>query len=457
MEYIVQKFGGTSVGTAERIEKVGQIISAWSKQYKVIVTVSAISSYTKSEGTTSKLILAKELAEKHGPYIKVIDEIEELHINTVKELLKDTQILSAATAKIAEIIKKLKSFLSAVEIIHETTPRIEDVIVSTGEKLSAVILSAALNAGGTDAEYIDLSAIVEDNLYKDTGKEYYDYVKRQIAERISRASGVPVLTGFFGYVPEGILKAVGRGYTDLTASLTAAAVSAKELQIWKEVDGIFSADPRKVLNARVLPSVTPAEAAELTYYGSEVIHPFTMEQATGNNIPIRIKNTFNPDGEGTLVDPRPQEVHSHKATAVTAKTGIFVLNINSNRMQKAHGFMHKIFKIFDEHRISIDLISTSEVNVSMTIDKKYNVSKVAKELEEFGTVNIFKDVAIISLIGEGMRNAVGMSHKFFEALAERNINIEMISQGASEINISCVINENHVPEALNEIHRRVLE
>ena len=270
-----------------------------------------------------------------------------------------------------------------------------------------------------------------------------------------------MITGFFGFVPGGIIDRVGRGYTDLTAALIAAETKADELQVWKEVDGIYSADPRKVPTASVLPEISPAEAAELTYFGSEVLHPFTMECAIKANVPIRIKNTFHPEKPGTIIVPgkltEQRRQRNQTAVAVTTKHHVSILNIHSNRMLNSTGFMAQVFELFKKHRVVIDLISTSEVNISCTVDRLDNIQSLIHDMEEFADVTLIRDRAILSLVGEGMHYATGTAGRMFMALAQKQINLEMITQGASEINISCVIRQEDAPEALRIIHQTFLE
>ena len=296
--------------------------------------------------------------------------------------------------------------------------------------------------------------------------------------------------GFFGPVPGSLLHQVGRGYTDLLSALLAVGLEASELQIWKEVDGIFTADPRKVPTARLLSVISPDEAAELTYYGSEVVHPFTMEQVIRRKIPIRIKTVDNPRGGGTVIFPDPDadaiqenetggtvpepaslsmlenlslmaEAHHHRKmpTAVTIKEKIVVLNVNSNRKSVSHGFLAGIFGTLDRFGVVVDLISTSEVHVSMAIEDSLApklLDRLVTELRKSGTVSAHRDMAILSLVGKQMRNMVGIAGRMFTTLAQGNVNIEMISQGASEINISCVIEARDAVKALNLIHQSCL-
>lgn len=458
MKFIVQKYGGTSIGQADRMKSVAEIVKESLKNDRVIVALSAMSSYVKAEGTTSRLIEAAEAALAGRDYSAVIDLIEEHHVDAVKKLIKGKNRKKVA-AEIDAELDSLKSFLGAISVIGEISPRSHDVIISVGEKLSARLFAALLNEMGVPAVYVNLEQLI-DKPFAETSRDFYDYAKKRLNTVIKKCKDrVPVLTGYFGCVPNGIIKSIGRGYTDLTAALSAAAVKARELQIWKEVDGVFSADPRKVKNAKVLSSITPEEAAELTYYGSEVIHPFTMEQVIKAKIPIRIKNALNPELPGTIIDPNDKGgVHEKPATAVTVKRNVSVMNVNSNRMLMAYGFMAKVFNVLAKHGIVIDLISTSEVNISMTIENIEKVNEaVLDELHELGTVSIEKGMSILSLVGRGQQHHVGLAGRMFTVLGNENINIEMISQGASEINVSCVIDDASADRALNAIHEEFVD
>lgn len=265
---------------------------------------------------------------------------------------------------------------------------------------------------------------------------------------------MPVVTGFFGNIPGSLLDGdIGRGYTDLCAALVAVGLKADELQVWKEVDGIFTADPTKVPTARLLGSITPSEAAELTFYGSEVIHHLTMDQVIHAipPIPIRIKNVNNPRGEGTIIIPNPvlapgQQIQRprqpsdpsarktpRRPTAVTIKDKISVINVHSNKRSIAHGFFARVFSILNQQRVSVDLISTSEVHVSMAIhlanSDASNLDRAVDDLRECGDVSVLHHMAILSLVGAEMKNMIGIAGKMFSTLGEHNINIEMISQG----------------------------
>ncbi len=459
MEAVVQKYGGTSVGLADRMLNVANIIkSTKEKDQHVVAVLSAMSGRTKNEGTTSRLLEASNEALKNGSYYRILDLLEEHHQSVVKEAITDRTIQEQLREEINSELHQLKSFLDAIQVIGEISPRSQDVIIGTGEKLSARILAGVLNSIGIDADYINLETLV-DKPFHDLNLEFCLYLQKKLADIINNCGArVPVVTGYFGFVPNGIIKTIGRGYTDFTAALIAAGINAQELQIWKEVDGIFSADPNKVQSAKVLSSITPAEAMELTYFGSEVIHPFTMEQVSRANVPVRIKNTFNPAIAGTIIDPKANPVKIKSwGTAVTVKRNVTLVNINSNRMLMAYGFMSKVFDVFNRFEIIIDLISTSEVNISMTVDSNQNLAPAITELKNLGQVTVLKGMATISLVGEGMKQKPGIAAKMFSQLAEQGVNIEIISQGASEINISCAVQDLQSDKALLAVHQMLEE
>ncbi|KAF8647221.1 hypothetical protein AX16_006841 [Volvariella volvacea WC 439] len=470
--------------------------------------------------------------------------------NATVELIRHEHIIAARTCvrnpdlrrELEDEIEKdcewLRSFLFAAQVIDEISPRSRDSIVGLGERMACKIMTAVLRDQGIDAEYVSLEDIVPDTSDEDGIEEspngaldqaFYDRLSVALGERLRQCgSKVPVVTGFFGPVPGSLLRQIGRGYTDLLAALLAVGVEASELQIWKEVDGIFTADPRKVSTARLIPLISPDEAAELTYYGSEVVHPFVMEQVIRKKIPIRIKNVDNPAGGGTVIHPDPdiditqiaefgsdlltgvpfrlttsaptstpsstttspqvsfipyttsptppsasqsltatlgfdQPSHHDRRlpTAVTIKEHIIIINIHSNRKSVSHGFLAGIFGVLDRFGVVVDLISTSEVHVSMAIEEeglqRKLVDRLVRELQKSGTVSTHRDMAILSLVGKQMRNMVGIAGRMFATLAQGNVNIEMISQGASEINISCVIEGRDAVKALNLIHQSCLQ
>ncbi|MDH4225694.1 MAG: aspartate kinase, partial [Deltaproteobacteria bacterium] len=326
MQTIVQKFGGTSVGSAERIQDVARIIQDTLKNHHVVAVVSAMSGTVKSEGTTSQLILASQQALRGDPFGGPLKVIRKTHTQALDRAVSSKAIRQDLADAVGDELKSLEALLGAVSVIRELSPRSMDMLLATGERLSARILSGVLADGGLDTVYMDLSTIVPQE-ETEADPAFFRRMQHLVAEYCRPVGGkVPVVTGFFGPVPGGILKTVGRGYTDFTTALISAGLGkgvVKEMQVWKEVDGIYTADPRKVASARVLGRISPDEAAELTYFGSEVLHPFTMERVVSAEIPIRLKNTFKPDGEGTLILPHRENTGS-RVTAVTTKKGITI-------------------------------------------------------------------------------------------------------------------------------------
>lgn len=403
-------------------------------------------------------------------YISLVEAVRLEHAQVAEEQIKDPEIKSNTITEINGECERVLKFLEAAQTLGEISPRCVDKVMSTGEKLSCRLMAAFLQDRGVDSQYVDLAEAIDFPISNSgLDQEFYDKLAAVFGKKIWACEGrVPVVTGYFGTVPGGLLDQIGRGYTDLCAALVAVGIKAKELQVWKEVDGIFTADPRKVPTARLLSAITPAEAAELTFYGSEVIHPFTMEQVIRAKIPIRTKNVMNPKGNGTIIfpdstaelertvpghDPRLFRTRSpslmmqrpKRPTAVTIKHKILVINVHSNKRSLSHGFFAGIFSVLDRWRLSIDLISTSEVHVSMALHSELpllngvgrddfqvvddNLKGALRDLQKYGTVDIIPEMAILSLVGKQMKNMIGVAGRMFTTLGENNVNIEMISQG----------------------------
>jgi aspartate kinase len=363
--------------------------------------------------------------------------------------------------------------LESAQHLEEVSFRAENKIISKGEKLAARYMAALLNDRGVPAQLVDLSDIVQKYDLSANRDGFYGELAQGIRlEVLGCGDKLPVVTGYFGNYATGLLHSIGRGYTDLCAALVAVGLGAQELQIWKEIDGIFTGDPRKIPTARLVPSVTPGEAAELSFYGSEVIHPFTMEQVIRERIPIRIKNVMNPRGSGTVIIPDPantvdplrpgklfrtrsslstvaSQFKPKRPTAVTTKHNIVVINMHSSRRTRAEGFLARIFGILDKWHLSVDLIASSEVHVSMAChisrgliqspvvansgsDTEDDV-KLADErldgavtdLADLGTVDLAFDMAIVSLVGKDLKNMTGISGRFFSVLGDNNINVSL--------------------------------
>ncbi len=434
-------------------------------------------------------------------YERLVRVISADHVEAAQTYIQNPAIQTSLTEEIHTECSEILDYRRAAQKFHlHIDGRSKDRIVSYGEKLSCRFMAALLRDRGVKAEFVDLSDVIH---FKTSGinQEFYNNLAESLKQKVlACGDAVPVLTGYFGSAPGGLMDGeIGRGYTDLCAALVAVGMKAEELQVWKEVDGIFTADPNKVPTARLLATITPAEAAELTFYGSEVIHHLTMDQVIHASPPIRIriKNVKAPRGSGTIVVPDPvldmgsqilrtrhleqlrkEKKTPRRPTAVTIKNQISIINVHSNKRSISHGFFARVFAILDNLRLSVDLISTSEVHVSLAVHgvSEDDLVKARKALEGCGEVSVLRQMAILSLVGAEMKNMVGISGRMFSTLGENGVNIEMISQGkwnsspertvedcervedanfligASEINISCVIEAYEATRAMNILH-----
>ncbi|KAL7769953.1 hypothetical protein ACKLNR_001337 [Fusarium oxysporum f. sp. zingiberi] len=493
--WVVQKFGGTSIGKFP--DKVAEIVkSARLGGDRPAVICSARSSGKKVFGTTSRLLqvyrtLRGIVAITQDPDMQellfdrlrsIIRDIRDDQVATVQIYILRQDIRDETIRQITADCQELLDYTSAAKRFNlDINGKAKDKMVSFGEKLSCRLMVAMLRDRDIPAEYVDLSDIVPSNNLDQLKPEFFHEAAAVFGKRVEACNGrAPVITGFFGTVPGSLIDSgIGRGYSDLCAVLVAIGLHAERVQIWKEVDGIFTADPREVPDARCLPSITPSEAAELTFYGSEVIHHLALSLAIQAKPPVNIfvKNVQKPWGQGTVVvpsdgddtsswpidylDPSDSDSTSSTAlpkmpTAVTIKRDITIFNILSNKQSMSHGFFVKVFTILAEHDISVDLISTSEVHVSMAINSSNmdpsQIKNVQYRLAEEGEVNVLPDMAILSLVGAELKNMTGIAGRMFAILGEQHVNIEMISQGASEINISCVIPDKDATRALNMLH-----
>ncbi|KAI1268386.1 aspartate kinase [Xylariaceae sp. FL1019] len=499
--WLVQKFGGTSLGKL-LATICSTIIPNYNEEHRLVVVCSALSGDTKASGTTSLLLECIELAEL-GVHMqqKLLDIVHLLRDNHLavldsfcdSEQPASLQVCKETKSRIVTECEGLENFLLAAQIVGELSPRAKDRVVSLGEKLSSVIVAACLANQGIPATAVYLDDVVASAFgtsasdqaaaFDKLGSKFYHAIAKEIAVRIKNCGDtIPIVTGkFFGIK-------VGRGYSDFCAAMCAVAVEAVELQIWKEVDGIFTADPRKIPSAQLLSSVTADEIAELSYYGSEVLHPLTMDQIREANISFRLKNVFKPNSPGTIIDfavNLPQTIKitpppgvllkgdftvgrndRRRPTAVTIKDDILLINVICNRNTvSAKGIRSSILGLppVKIHSLSAnirDMITTSERNVSLAVHSPGDSSAVLRlqeELKSFGSVNITENMSIVTLVGHKMRSQIGVANDALTALAMASINIHLISQGASEISISFVVSANEAEPALNAIHRDVLK
>jgi len=433
------KFGGTSVGNADRIRNLSKIVSE-NIHRKPIVVVSAFN------GVTDHLINLAYNALKGDLNL---DWLINRYLNVMEELGLDFDLLK-------EEFKELEVILKGISYLKELNAKILDLVMSFGERTSSKIIAEYLNNVGINARQFnayDIGLITDSNFGNaEVLEQSYENINKYLS---NLKDCVPVITGFIGKDPKGRITTLGRGGSDYTATIIGAAVNAEEVQIWTDVNGIMTADPKVCPNAKVIDALTYEEAYELAYFGAKVLHPKTILPAKRKNIPIRILNSFNPSNKGTYIVANVER--KRKVIAIVSKKNINIINIHSPKMFLAYGYLYKIFEVFNIHKIPVDLISTSEVNVSLTIENKYEVAELIKDLKEIADVELYPSRASISLIGKEINQEPNIAGKAFSILGEKGINIEMISSGSSKINISFVVNQELADLCVRELHKVFFE
>jgi aspartate kinase len=444
---IVMKFGGTSVGTAEAIRRTAGIVRSRLDQDPVVV-VSALS------GITNTLIEAGQGAHrrKASPE-KSAARIADRHRQVLEELDLPGDLVDAELTRLEEVLK-------GIFYLRELTARSMDYVLSFGEAMSSRIVAAHLAATGTPARaWMGWEAgIVTDEHHGEAAvlPETWTQVRQMLGE--GRGSEVAVVTGFLARTKGGERSTLGRGGSDYSAAILGRALSAGEIQIWTDVSGILSADPRVVTGAFTLRQVTFAEAAELAYFGAKVLHPRTVEPALQAGIPVRILNTFAPDDTGTQVVAEREVATGRVIEGVAVKKGNALVNLTSTRMVDAEGYLARVFEVLRRHGVSVDAIATSEVSISLTVDTRFRAAldQALADLGTIATVRVSDGRAIVAVVGEGMRVHPGVAARVFGVLGKAGVNIEMISQGASELNITFVVEDAQADHAMRELHAEFL-
>jgi len=433
---IVMKFGGTSLGNAERIKNAANIIKKNVKN-KPVVVVSAVTKITDA-----LIMLANEC--NGGNEKEVLDWIKKVHKKILLKLKIDASLLDAEFKELSDLTSAAKS--------SEVNAELLDKFQSFGERMSSKIVAAQLNKIGVKAQAFNSWELGFLTNSEFGNAEPLESSYKNIGKNIRKLDIIPVVTGFIGKTENGRITTIGRGGSDYTAAIVGASIDASEIQIWTDVNGIMSTDPRVVKRAKTIENVSFAEASELAYFGAKVLHPKTILPAMEKNIPVRVLNSFNPENKGTIIT-RNRQRNGTKVKSIACKKNICLVNVNSTRMLGAYGFLARIFSIFNEHKKSIDVISTSEVSVSMTVDSEEKMEVITDKLKEISSVEIAKKKAIICVVGEGIRNAVELPGRTFTALGNGKINIDMMSQGASKINITFVTDEKNADKAVKILHK----
>ena len=446
------KFGGTSLGSAERIKSVADRVRERLDR-KPVVVVSALSR------VTDLLIHAAQIALDGGAdWEGATVELRSRHRAVVSELVPTGPNQDRLFSYIDSVVSELHGLYTAVQSLGELTPRTLDAIAAIGERLSfEIVSSAGLSSAGIPFQPVDARAlIVTDESFGRAVPIMDETVKRvrEVLLPILQDGLIPVLPGFIGSTLKGVTTTLGRGGSDWSAAVIGAALPADEIQIWTDVDGLMTVDPRVVPGAKVMAEATFDEAAELAYFGAKVLHPATIRPAVERGIPVRILNSLNPTAAGTLIATRAEAAHG-LPRAIAFKKGISVVLISQPRMLMAYGFVARVFEVFDRHRTPVDLIATSEVSISLTVDEPESLPLVQRDLAGLGEVKVLRGMAIVSVVGRGFMRQHGLAGRIFQSL--REVNIVMISFGASDVNVSFVVAEAEAEKAVRVLHREFFE
>lgn len=449
---IVMKFGGTSVANAEVIRHTVEIIRSRLGQQPVVV-VSALSQVTDVLYKISDAARQGDLVEAKS----LIEGLRLRHSGLIDELLSGCASYDEALTEVNEEIAELTRLVEAVTVLGELTPRIKARIISKGEMLSSIVMCHVLNESCIPARLLDARRIIVTNDEYMQGEPMIDEIEKRAPSEIGVTfdSGYKavVTQGFIGATTAGRTTVLGRGGSDYSASLIGMALSADAIEIWTDVDGVKSADPRRVANTKSIARISFEEAAEMAHFGAKVLHPLTIEPAVIKDIPVFVLNSLNPENGGTRIVKYSDVEDGVKS--VSFKEDIVLMNIFSPRMINISGFLMKVFDIFAENKVSVDLISTSEANISLTIDNPESLDAVESSLSEIAEIKVYNDKSQVSLIGKNVVKQRGLMSWAMTSL--KNTHVYMISQAASSDNISFVIDRDNLDDVLQEFHNYLFE
>jgi aspartate kinase len=443
---LVLKFGGTSVDDRDALERLAEIVRSRLSSHPVVV-VSAM------RGVTDALLEGTRLA-RQGEVGRAFSRIEAQigRYTAVGALMLDPDAADELDALVSGAALEITDLLRVVSLHPGTLPPLQDEIVSYGERLSSALVARVMASRGVPARTMDARrCIITDDDHGRAAPLAQLTSERTAAELgpVLAAGEVPVLGGFIGAAENGATTTLGRGGSDYTAALVGAALQASEIQIWTDVTGFLSADPRVAADARPIPHLSYAEAAELAYFGAKVLHPKTIQPAVERGIPVRVCNSRRPEEPGTLIDSHPVATPGG-VKAIAHKPGITLVQVASARMLGAYGFLEAIFEVFARYRTAIDVVTTSEVSVSLSVEDSHSLPEIVEELNRFATVRVENGYAVVCVVGEGLRATAGLPARVFGTLGD--VDVAIISQGASNINLTFVVPEDSAVPAVQRLH-----
>jgi aspartate kinase len=443
------KFGGSSVANAQRIRSIAEIIKSVLDR-KPVVVLSAMGD------TTDSLLNAAENSLKNGPVAveKSLELITDIHLSALKEL----GLAKSVPENISVLLAELGSLLAGISLISEFSPRTRDILLSFGERLSVRVAemyfrSIGINAKAFDAWDIGLLCDLDESQPEITN-ESWQSVPAVLVPLLDEGV-LPVVTGFISKNKLGRITTLGRGGSDLTATFIAAACRAEEAQVWKDVDGIMTCDPRLITDARPVAEVTYDEAAELAYFGAQVLHPRAMLPCIKTGTPVLVKNSYNPAAAGTRITAHINRSAS-PVCALTSRHGVVLVDIVSAHMLGQSGFLAEVFQAFARRKISVDMVATSEVSVSVTLDSTYDIESLSEELSRIAHVEAKVNKAIITIVCN-IKESAAILERAFAVCTKLDIPVQMISQGASKVNISFVVNDTEEKDLICSLHKEFFE
>ncbi len=447
---IVMKFGGTSVEDARAIRNLTEIVKKEIPN-KPIVAVSACS------GVTNQLLATANLAVqgKKEDALQQVVAIEARHKKIIRDLFEgDTQ--KFLNRHVTQTGEELSALVNGVVVLGELTARSLDAFASYGERLSSFIIHHYFESQKIKSFWVDARSFMITDEQFTKAVPQFDVTEKKLREIVLPKvnNGYVVMTqGFIGSSANGITTTIGRGGSDYSAAIIGALLDGEDIQIWTDVDGILTSDPTVVKDAKKIKVMSFNEASELAYFGARVLHPETILPAVKKNIPVRVLNSKNPGSSGTLIVSKPKTDKKCIVKSIAYKEGITLVSIVSTRMFLATGFLENVFDVFHKYQTVVHTVATSEVSVTATIDNVKNLPHIIHDLKQFSTVTIADKKAIVCIVGDNLRNSPGLAVKMLSPISD--ININMISQGASEINLSFVIDEEHVDDVVLRLHKEL--
>lgn len=443
---IVMKFGGTSVEDAKAIDRTAAIVKGRIPKRPVVV----VSAMAKVTDTLLKMAQAAGSGDREGA-LGLSRGLRERHYNTAGELL-GTGVFTRFHSELEAEFDALDELLRGIAAVGELTPRTTDHVAAYGELLSSKIVAQAFSARGMDVRLVDSRDCIVTDATHTRAVPIFDETNERLVLNVKPlldGGSVPVMGGFIGSTRNGVTTTIGRGGSDFSAAIVGAGLNAEAIEIWTDVDGMLTTDPNLCPDAHRIRVISFDEAAELAYFGAKVLHPATVLPAIQKNIPVFVLNSRNPSCEGTKITARAPHC-KNIFKAIAAKKRITIVNVAAPRMLMVHGFLKSIFEAFDHHRVAVDVVSTSEVSVSLTVDSNQAIPALAADLAKLADVKYEGRKAIVCLVGERLRDTPGIAARVFGEL--RDLKIRMISQGASEINLTFVVEEDEVPGVIRRLH-----